>query len=251
MLEMENGKREMQAEQGGAAPGTGSCICYSIWEHGGGKNWGGGIGCSQQPYGRGQGGSLGTAAGGPGFSRRKRCCRVPSPWAHGAARSCLWCGSVGRCRPSCAASAFPALFIARHDRQPPRPHSRRLLLPQPWGGRRGAEPPAGETHRKRGWSSRVSPHRVCCKAPPAGSVPQERQKQAPSSPQTHWGCWEAHTHKQPPHPKLPCLRRWGSAPEQAASPGSEAAPGRRAHAFQRGVIGALCHSDAYNWRCIV
>lgn len=31
----------------------------------------------------------------------------------------------------------------------------------------------------------------------------------------------------------------------------EGAPGRRAPASQRRVIGALCHSDAYNWRSIV
>lgn len=248
MLEVENRKREMQAEWGGAGPGTGSCICYSIWEHGEGAS-----AAPSSPTG-GAGGVPGDSCWGARFLTEEAV--LPGPVPVGA-RSRSQLPAVWELwerwplPPQLRRRSLPStIYSQARSAAPPRPRSRLLLLlPRLWGGGRGAEPPAGEMLRKRGWrgwSSRVSSHQVCCKAPPAGSVPRERQKHAPSSPQTHWGCWEAH-----PPPKPPCLRSWGPAPEQAASPGSEAAPGRRAHAFQRGVIGALCHSDAYNWRCIV
>lgn len=71
----------------------------------------------------------------------------------------------------------------------------------------------------------------CCKSSPFLTPPA-----------SIWGRW-----KCPPCQTLsrPCSR--GPVPGQAG----EAAPARRAHALQRRVIGALCHSAAYNWRSIV
>lgn len=110
---------------------------------------------------------------------------------------------------------------------------------QAWGGiaaEDGAEGAAGRAPAPcPTWVATSSGAHPCCKSSPFLTLP------APS-PAGVWGCW-----KCPPCQTLSCPCSRGPVPGQAG----EAAPARRAHAFQRRVIGALCHSAAYNWRSIV
>lgn len=188
------------------------------------------------------GGSLGSTSGGPGVTRRKRHGRVPSPWAHGTARSCLRRGRAGRCRPQLRCPSLPStIYSQARSAAPPAPlTTAAATTPGRWDGgkplpKRGSR---ATSQGCRGWSSGASSSQVCCKAPPAGSIPQEKRAASPLQskphphPQTHfpvgiWGCWEA-----PTHPKPSCLPSWGQALEQAASLGWRSSAKEESTCFQ-------------------
>lgn len=210
-------ERETQAEQGACS--TWDWKLHFLQHLGvrrGGPGRGGGISCSWQPYGEGtrsQRGSLGSAAGGPCFARRKRCGWIPSPRVHRAARSCLQRGRAGRCRPQLRCPSLPStIYSQARLAAPPAPLMAAAAAtmgrweggkPLPKQGRRTA------SRGCRGWSSGVSSNQIWCKAPRAGSVPQERQKQAPSSPPNpfpscHLGVLGSAPHPTPAKPFCLC-----------------------------------------------
>lgn len=205
----------------------------------------GGISCCWQPYSRGtcgQGVSLGSTSGGPGVTWRKRHGRVPSPRAHGTARSCLRRGRAGRCRPQLRCPSLPStIYSQARSAAPPAPlTAAAATTPGRWDGGKPL-PKRGSRAASQGcggWSSGVSSSQVCCKAPPAGSIPQEKRAASPLQskphphPQTHfpvgiWGGWEA-----PTHPKPSCLPSWGQALEQAASLGWRSSAKEESTCFQ-------------------
>jgi len=148
-------------------------------------------------------------------------------------------GELAAAGPSCAAPAFPLLFIARHVRLLPQPRSQ-LPLPQPWGGGRGATPCPNRGNTLQGmgeWGqfqpgllqsplSRISPLAEACS--------QLAAKQAPSSPQNPFPSCDLGVLGSPHHhhAKLCCPCSWDPAPERAASPGWRSSAREESTCFQ-------------------
>lgn len=170
-------------------------------------------------------------------------------------------GELAAAGPSCAAPAFPALFIARHVRLLPQPRSR-LLLPQPRGGGMGVNPcPSGaavpQVRAVEDGAAERAPARFAAKLHRPDPSPRRSGQPArckanpiltpkPISQLAFGGAGKLlHTPSLPAFPAG--AKHWSRLPAWVG----EAAPRRRAHAFKSRVIGALCHSDAYNWRSIV